>query len=116
MYLGGDFRAPANHVTFHYHLAPQLHHLMINEWDAYKAYRELFFRPVAVADSVRASDVAQRILYLDNSLLSENTVRIITSLLVDYCGHRSTLILSLEELANQNDEDSIEVCGSWSRI
>jgi hypothetical protein len=95
----GDFRAPATHVTFHYDVAHELNSLRINKWDAHKAYMELFFRPVEVADRFDASDVARRLRCGDNSFFAENTVRVITLLLLDCCRRMCGRRISLEDLA-----------------
>jgi hypothetical protein len=112
----GDFLAPATHVTFLHDVAHELNSVMVNKWDAYESYRELFFRPVEVADSVLACEVARRILHADNGLISENTVLIVGKLLLDYCKQRVGRPFTLEELAGQNDVESIRVYGTFAAM
>jgi hypothetical protein len=112
----GYFEAPATHVTFHYDVWHELNDLKINKWDANKAYKELFYRPVKVADSVLVCDVARRILRGDNSFFSENTLQIIKAMCLDYCRLRTRRIFSLEELAFLDDDQSIEVYGTWETL
>jgi hypothetical protein len=112
----GYFEAPATHITFHYDVWHELNDLRINRWDAHKAYKELFYRPVKVADSVLVCDVARRILHDDNSFLSENTLHIIKAMCLDYCRRRTRSVVSLEELTFLDDDQSIEIYGTWAKL
>jgi len=111
----GDTPIPRRQITtFLVDLVPFLRPLGLNGWDVYKAYRELQPRLLNKEISLPAQFIARILLERDNRFLSNETLRIVKLLLVDYCQRRYRIgTMSLRELAILSICRHFCVFGSW---